>query len=75
MERKAAQQNKNILEELKQSLPTMHFIGRVTMLFANNSLMECLITMKFLHIFFYTLTKVLVHIPCLLMLPQKSLLL
>ena len=34
----------------------MHFIGRVTMLFANNSLMECLITMKFLHIFFYTLT-------------------
>ena len=25
----------------------MHFIGRVTMLFANNSLMECLITMKF----------------------------
>ena len=30
---------------------TMHFIGRVTMLFANNSLMECLITMKFLHIF------------------------
>ena len=30
----------------------MHFIGRVTMLFANNSLMECLITMKFLHIFF-----------------------
>ena len=24
----------------------MHFIGRVTMLFANNSLMECLITMK-----------------------------
>ena len=28
------------------------FIGRVTMLFANNSLMECLITMKFLHIFF-----------------------
>ena len=27
----------------------MHFIGRVTMLFANNSLMECLITMKFLH--------------------------
>ena len=26
---------------------TMHFIGRVTMLFANNSLMECLITMKF----------------------------
>ena len=35
---------------------TMYFIGRVTMLFANNSLMECLITMKFLHIFFYTLT-------------------
>ena len=33
-------------------LPTMHFIGRVTMLFANNFLMECLITMKFLHIFF-----------------------
>ena len=32
--------------------PTMHFIGRVTMLFANNSLMECLITMTFLHIFF-----------------------
>ena len=31
---------------------TMHFIGRVTMLFANNSLMECLITMKFLHFFF-----------------------
>ena len=34
------------------NLTTMHFIGRVTMLFANNSLMECLITMKFLHIFF-----------------------
>ena len=33
--------------------PTMHFIGRVTMLFANNSLMECLITMKFLHIFLH----------------------
>ena len=31
---------------------TMHFIGRVTMFFANNSLMECLITMKFLDIFF-----------------------
>ena len=31
----------------------MHFIGRVTMLFANNSLMECLITMKFLHIFLH----------------------
>ena len=30
----------------------MHFIGRVTMLYANNSLMECLITMKFLHFFF-----------------------
>ena len=25
----------------------MHSIGRVTMLFAKNSLMECLITMKF----------------------------
>ena len=31
----------------------MHFIGRVTMLFANNSLMECLITMKCLHIFLH----------------------
>ena len=31
----------------------MHFIGRVTMLFANNSLMECLITMNFLHIFLH----------------------
>ena len=31
---------------------TMHFIGRVTMLFANNFLTECLITMKFSHIFF-----------------------
>ena len=30
----------------------MHFIGHVTMLFANNSLMECLVTMEFLHIFF-----------------------
>ena len=30
----------------------MHFIGRATMLFPNNSLMECLITMKFLYIFF-----------------------
>ena len=29
----------------------MHFIGRVTMIFDNNFLMECLITMKFLHIF------------------------
>ena len=52
MENKAAQQNKNTSEEVKQCLPTMHFIGRVTMLFSNNSLMECLITMKFLHIFF-----------------------
>ena len=31
----------------------MHFIGCVTMLFANNSLMECLNTMKFLHIFLH----------------------
>ena len=31
---------------------TMHFIGRVTMLFANNSLMECLITMKYFTHFF-----------------------
>ena len=31
----------------------MHFISRVTMFFANNSLMECLITMKFLHIFLH----------------------
>ena len=31
----------------------MHFIGRVTMLFANNSLMECRIAMKFLHIFLH----------------------
>ena len=31
----------------------MHFIGRVTMLFSYNSLMECLITMKFLHIFLH----------------------
>ena len=31
----------------------MHFIGRDAMLFANNSLMECLITIKFLHIFFF----------------------
>ena len=37
---------------LQKLVATMHFIGRVTMLFANNSLMECLITMKFLHIFF-----------------------
>ena len=44
------------LENLQESESTMHFIGRVTMLFANNSLMECLITMKFLHNFFYTLT-------------------
>ena len=36
----------------RKNLNTMHFIGHVTMLFANNSLMECLITMKFLHIFF-----------------------
>ena len=35
------------------TLSTMHFIGRVTMLFANNSLMECLITMKFLNIFLH----------------------
>ena len=31
----------------------MHFMGRVTMLFANNFSMECLITMKFLHIFLH----------------------
>ena len=30
----------------------MYFIGRVTLFFAYNSLMECLITMKFLQIFF-----------------------
>ena len=35
------------------SMPTMHFISRVTMLFANNSLMECLITMEFSHIFLH----------------------
>ena len=52
MERKGAQQNKNTSEEQKQGLPTMHFIGRLTMLFANNYLMEYLITMKFLNIFF-----------------------
>ena len=31
MERKAVQQNKNISEELKQGLPTMYFIGHVTL--------------------------------------------
>ena len=30
----------------------MHFIGRVTMLFTNNSLMECLITIKKITHFF-----------------------
>ena len=49
----------------------MHFIGRVTMLFANNSLMECLITMKF-KTFFLHPDVILVHIPYLLMLPQTT---
>ena len=31
----------------------MHFTGRVTMLFADNSLMECLITMKFYTFFLH----------------------
>ena len=31
---------------------TMYFIGRLTLLFANNSLTECLIIMEFLHNFF-----------------------
>ena len=47
----SALQNRKIAK-LVLVTTTMHFIGRVTMLFANNSLMECLITMKFLHIFF-----------------------
>ena len=29
----------------------MYFIGRVTLFFANNSLMQCRITMEFLHHF------------------------
>ena len=33
------------------SYPTMHFIGRVTLFFANKSLTECRITIKILHIF------------------------
>ena len=36
-----------------QNGTTMHFIGRLTELFANDSLMECLITMKFLRIFLH----------------------
>ena len=31
----------------------MHFIGRVTKLFANNSFMECLITMNFYTFFLH----------------------
>ena len=30
---------------------TMHFIGRVTLFFANNSLTECRVTIEFLHYF------------------------
>ena len=51
------------------------FHGRVTLFFANNSLMQCRITMKFLHNFFLDHEVFLVHIPCLLMLKQRSLLL
>ena len=65
--------NLNIINKLPRTT-TMHFIGRVTMLFANNSLMECLITMKFLHIFLHP-DVIFIYIPCLLILPQRSLLL
>ena len=40
-------------ENLSFDEATMHFIGRVTMLFANNSSMECLITMKRIRMKFY----------------------
>ena len=56
----------------------MYFIGCVTLFFANNSLTECRITMKFIHNFFLDperLKQLLVHIPYLLMLPQKILIL
>ena len=43
-ERKAAQQNKKLSEELKQGLPTMYFIGRVTLFFANNYLTLSVLT-------------------------------
>ena len=41
---------------------TMYFIGCVTLFFANNSSTKCRITIEFLHNFFYTLKKFLVHI-------------
>ena len=31
----------------------MYFIGRVTLFFANNSLLQCRFTMEFLHNFFF----------------------
>ena len=52
----------------------MHFIGRVTLFFANNSLTECKITIEFCTIFLDP-EVILVHIPCLLILPQIILLL
>ena len=56
------------------STPTMYFIVQVTLFFANGSLAECRIYMEFYHTFFLTLKLFLVHIPCLLMLKQRSLL-
>ena len=54
----------------------MHFMAAyVTLFFANNFLTQRWITMKFLHNFFLDPEVFLVHIPCLLMLPQRSLLL
>ena len=35
------------IDHLKHFLPTMHFIGRVTLFFANNYLTEYWITMEF----------------------------
>ena len=65
--------NSSILD-INYNIVTKYFIGHVTMFFANNYLTEYRITMEFLHNFLDP-DVILVHIPCLLMLPQRSLLL
>ena len=51
------------------------FHGSVTLFFANNSLTQCWITMKFLHNFFLPMEYFLNNIPSLLIILQRSLLL
>ena len=65
----------DIGDRVVQQLSYYVFHDRVTLFFANNSLMQFRITMKFLHNFFLNHEVFYVHIPCLLILPQRSLLL